>query len=158
MWEITYAETGAEEYAAWIPQTLIGATIHDGEVQPGHVTFSLADLVAICGSAFAISAYDACVNVFTGSFGDWFCPYLKSSKSRIPPAHMPNPFLGVEQGSAILPLPTNEQLKFLDSGFMFNLPVNPLLRSSRKMDALLIMDSSDEVGGFELKKTEYWAK
>merc|ERR1712048_752154 len=83
---------------------------------------------------------------------------MKSDTQRIwDPAHLPNPFFGLDKGDAQLPIPTDEDLTFIDSGIMQNLPVPPLMRSSRQLDALVIMDASDVDGGAELKKTENWA-
>jgi len=133
---------------------------------------TLSELVAVTGSAFTFDAYDACTNIlnpgnvrkrpwqiFTGILGGLGCGFLKGRTPRIDPAHIPNFMLGLKQGpDATMPLPKDPQLQFQDSGFKMNLPVPPLLRPERQLDAMVIVDVSEDDMGGELAKVEAWAR
>jgi hypothetical protein len=75
-------------------------------------------------------------------------------ETRLFPAQLRNTTYELEQ----FPYATEKRTTVVDAGLNFNVPLPPLLTSDRKIDIIIICDSSaDVIGAPELKLAETWA-
>lgn len=81
---------------------------------------------------------------------------MKVSKIRIDSARIYNPFLKLPSTfkmKGLEWLQDKEYLSFVDAGLHYNIPIKPLLRPERNVQAILVVDSSaTKISGFELTR------
>ena len=155
--EFTPYEMGGDYFGGYIPIGAFGAPFLDGEMRYFTPPYSLAFILAICGSAFAARLKRVASEV-EGSIPFW--PVRKAlkigleeftiGKYRVSAARVYNWTWGMRP----LPRAQQEIIKLIDGGIAYNFGLEALYR--REPDIIIIADfSASTVIGSELVKAEH---
>jgi len=169
--EINPFEVTAPQCDAAIPLNSFGHAFDNGITTTPLPEPSIDEIVGIMGSAFSVNAYDLIrhsLNLFL------------NLEATIPPDSLPvwrtaldkiiTTYLGSTRPlSALIPnfmhgmstacYPEARMLELADAGIDFNLPIIPLLHPERKVNLIIIYDSSMNINGApELREAEHYAR
>ncbi|MFH0898654.1 MAG: hypothetical protein V1855_03685 [bacterium] len=162
--EFSPFNVGSPELEVWIPSWAFGRKFNQGtSLSTGHQE-TLAYLLGLFGSAYAVNMSDAIKSIeetLENSFNvtlplDCFTWVAKKvwGQKRISPPEVNNFMYQLEKK----PYYNNQRLTFVDAGVAFNLPFPPLLR--RNVDIYIVCDASGDIRGIinnQLKKSQEYA-
>lgn len=145
---------------AHIPMWALGRTFKNNQSIDNKAEYDLGQLMGICGSAFAFSVGRAFAESI-GKINMQFAYLISQSigeelvgKARVSVGKVPN-FTQDVQGSIAKDF---DNLRLVDAGMSFNIPVPSLVHPKRKADIMIIMDASDTNIGEALKSAEKYAQ
>lgn len=143
-----------------IPMWALGRTFKDNQSIDTKPEYDLGQLMGICGSAFAFTMGRAFAETvgnismqiaFTLSqtIGEELAAVKRFSVGKVP--------------NFTKDIPTSivrdfDDLRLVDAGMSFNIPVPPVLHPKRKADIMIIMDASAGEIGAPLQKAEHYAR
>lgn len=145
---------------AHIPMWAFGRTFKDNQSIDSKAEYDLGQLMGICGSAFAFTMGRAfaetvgkisvkLANTITQTLGEELVANARVSVGKVPN------FTKNVPGSIVKDF---DDLRLVDAGMSFNIPIPSVLHAKRKADIMIIMDASGGTIGKALKLAEGYAQ
>lgn len=163
--EVTPYEVGGQFLQGYVPSWAFGGIFKNGSLKKGTTLGGLhiGYLMGIFGSAYCANFKEIIEEKKNAISVSFIKDILRESlqdtpvgKNRAWPAMVRNPSYKAEG----MPFSRKKNLKLVDAGLAFNLPVPPLMRSVRKVDIIIIGDASAglDSGAGELRKVIEYMK
>lgn len=143
-YEFTPHWSGFQEYQGYIDTYLFGCNIENGELLNPNPNESAAHILAIASSAFTETfEYNMKFMVKSKEKKDAVSVYLDQilgnfKNTRIALSHVNNYMKGMKDNA----FENETELCFADAGLIEGMPALPLLRKERKVDFMIMLDSS----------------
>jgi cytosolic phospholipase A2 len=159
--EFTPFETGSDCLQFHIPTWSLGRHFVNGLSVNKTPEDSLGYLMRLCGSAFTVnltkSVQNYCDFLPSSLYKEHsqICGYAENGRIKVAPGFITNP----QYRNAQRPLNHLQNLKVIDGGLFFNIPLPALMKKERKLDMIIVLDHSANIeNGQELRKAERYAK
>ncbi|KAI8612284.1 acyl transferase/acyl hydrolase/lysophospholipase [Chytriomyces sp. MP71] len=145
----------------WIPTRAFGRAFRGGISASDDAEVSLGIMLGVFGSAFTANLHRIIQEIESDIPKDVLDRVRSLLKDRmdfhaISPSHFPNPSFRLKHFND--PITNSEYIPLMDSGMDNSLPIAPLLHPSRKVDIIIVLDASGDIGSHPfLQRAEQYA-